>query len=220
MKFLPYETVLEIIAKTGFGTYKLFTLPGNNLVAGSHLMADPETDAKMTSDNLVIHLREAVDLIGDGQYRIILKKSNKSQTNTEVAYHFTASSDKSDNGGSVVAPIQFAGLSGDKIETIVSERVAQLMAAKEAEWESKRQVERLEREIAELKKRKPTRKKQSDLQGLVNLGLVFGSAFVTEQWPNTKPMVEKALGAISAMSDEGDDEDEDDEDDSTFTRPQ
>jgi hypothetical protein len=219
-KILPYETLKELIQKFGFGTYRVYSLPGNYPVAGSHLMADADTDAKMKPDELVLHLSEAIDLLGDGTYKIVLKKSNKSQNNTEVAYHFEVRTDRNDNSaGSIVTPA-LAGLGADKIEELVNNRLQQLIAAKEAEWEQKRKVDALEREIAELKKRKPVRKKQNDLQSLINLGLVFGSAFVSEQWPGTKPMIEKALGAIATMGGEDEDEDGEDDDDSTFKRPE
>ncbi len=217
-KILPYDTLKELIQKFGFGTYRVYSLPGNYPVAGSHLMADADTDAKMKPDELVLHLSEAIDLLGGGTYKIVLKKSNKSQSNTEVAYHFEVRTDRNDNPASTVTPA-LAGLGADKVEELVNSRLHQLIAAKEAEWEQKRKVDVLEREIAELKKRKPPRKKQNDLQGLVNLGLVFGSAFVSEQWPGTKPMIEKALGAIATMGNE-EEEEEEEEENTTFQRPE
>lgn len=221
-KILPYEVLKQMIQKGGFGTYRLYVLPDNNLVAGSHLMADADADAKMSPDNLVVDLEGNMDLLGDGLYRIVLKKSNKTRSEGEVMYHFELRRDKADSNYSRAeqAPIQFAGLSGDKVEELVKERVNQLLQAREAEWQKQREIDELKREILELKKRKPaTRKKENPMRELMGMGLVAGSAFISEQWPNTKPIVEKALAALNNMG--GDEEEEEEEEEgSTFMRPE
>jgi hypothetical protein len=220
-KILPYEVLKQMIQKGGFGTYRLFVLPDNNLVAGSHLMADADADAKMSSDNLVVDLEGNVDLLGNGLYRIVLKKSNKTRSEGEVTYVFQVSTDNGTDAGSAQQqiPVQLAGLSGERVEELVKERVSQLVSAREAEWQKQREIDELKREILELKRRKPTtRKKENPMRELMGMGLVAGSAFITEQWPNTKGIVEKALDALNGM---GGEEEEDEEDEgSTFMRPE
>jgi hypothetical protein len=212
-RIFPYAVVKELIQKGGFGTYRLFVLPDNNLVAGSHLQADQDSDVKMSPDNLIIDLQDNVDLMGNGLYRITLKKTNKSQANTEVNYIFQVN----EEGAAVVTQSSMAGvpLSQDRIEEIVNQRLTALLAAKTAEMEKQRIIDNLTREVDLLKKKKPVRKKSNDLGALLNIGLVAGSAFITEQWPNSKSIVEKALDSIKALE-----EDEEEEEETGFTPPQ
>jgi len=221
-KILPFEVIKQLIQKAGFGTYQLYEMPGNNKVAGSHLTAEADSSEsanKMSAADLVIDLQSYIDQLGDGMYRIVLKKSNKSQESTAVNYFFQVREGQPEASGSPTLGNVYADrIDADKIETMVNSRVEKLLALKEAEWEAKREMEALRAEIEFLKKRKPSRKKQSDLAGLLNLALVGGSAFISEQWPNTRPMVEKALTALGQM-DAGDDDEEDEEEETGFNRP-
>jgi hypothetical protein len=225
-KILPYETIKSLIQKGGFGTYLLYIVPGDQKIAGSHLMADADADARMNSDALVVDLDDKINEFRNGLYKIVLKKSNKTRSEGEVTYYFEVRDFKEDYTGQQreqqmqQIPVQLAGLSGDRVEELVKERVAQLLSAREAEWQKQREVDELKREILELKRRKPaTRKKENPMRELMGMGLVAGSAFITEQWPNTKPIVEKALDALNGMGGGEDEEDEEDEG-STFSRPE
>ncbi len=226
-KILPYETIKSLIQKGGFGTYLLYAVPGDQKIAGSHLMADVDADARMNSDALVVDLDDKINEFRNGLYKIVLKRSNKTRSDGEVTYFFEVREFKEDYAVTQQReqqmqqqPIQLAGLSGDRVEELVKERVNQLLQAREAEWQKQREIDELKREILDLKRRKPpTRKKENPMRELMGMGLVAGSAFISEQWPNTKPIVEKALAALNNMG--GDEEEEEEEEEgSTFMRPE
>lgn len=218
-QILPFEVVKKLIEKGGFGNYRLFSLPGENFVAASHLNIDQAQDGQMPTAKLIVDLEENLDLLTETNaittFLISLKKSSKSPSINEVKYLFSFG-DASHN--TQQPTIQLQGLSDDKVEQIVTTRVNQLMAAKEAEYQKQRQIDLLVNEISELKRKKyAPKKKGNDLAGLINLGIVAGSAFITKQWPDTKEVVQQALGAISGATD---DEEEEEEEETGFSRPE
>lgn len=215
LKQLPFESVLKLIEDMGFGTYKLFS--GNELVAGSHLVVD-DNDKKgsLQVNELIEHLCRKVELLGDGVYKIILKKSNVSASSVETTYRF-AIQEKEDE------PVQqvnkgYAGLgSVEDIEKLVNERLTKALIAESEKRALEQKLFLLELENKTLRSRKPSRKKEKDLMGILGgLGMMGAAAFISEKYPNSVPLVEKVLGA---MSDEEEDE-EDEEEGTGFTRPQ
>lgn len=219
-QILSFDIVKKLIEKGGFGTYRLYSTPGESLLAGSHLRADVSDDSAIPTAKLIAELEESLELVtedrGKSTFLIELKRSPKTQSISVVKYMFTYGTGQE---ATQQQPAQFAGIGEDKLEALVANRVAQLLSVKEAEWEKQRQIDMLVNEIADLKrKRHAPKKKGNDLSGLIKLGLVGGSAFITKQWPDTKEIVKEALAAVSNMTDEGDEE-EDEEEGTGFERP-
>lgn len=213
-KLYTLEAVKQLITNGGFGTYQLFSMsPGEPLLAGSHLTSDGTEDTKMETGKLIAHLCEQLEILGPGNYMIVLKRSMKTQGPNVVKYVFTTEEEASrqiDSGN-------LSGLPADKLEELVMGRVDRLMAEREKQYEKEREISDLKRKIEELTKRKPPTKKKSDLGALMPVLLMGGSVFIEKQWPESKETVHKALDAIKNYFDEDDDPDPDDEEETGFT---
>jgi hypothetical protein len=217
-KILSLEQVKQLINNGGFGTYMLRRLvPGEPLVAGSHITSDGATDTSMSTDKLIAHLCEQLDILGSDNYSIELKRSAKSNTPNVVKYMFTT---EEEQARQQVDYPSMQGIPADKFEEMVRSRVDQLMELRDKEYKMEREIEEFRRQIIELKKPKRGTKKKNDLMALLPLALAGGSAFIVEKWPNTKETVHKALDAISSYADDDDDDDDDDEEERVqFKRP-
>ena len=219
-QILPFESVKKLIEKGGFGSYRLFSLPGENLIAGSHFKEEDGTGTALSPAKLIVDLEENLEIVTDGgmtTFLIELKRSNKSQATTSVRYYFTYGEQTTQP---VQQSVQLAGMGEDRLEQLVSARVNQLLSIKEAEWQKQRQLDQLMNQIVELKRKKyGPKKKSNELSGLINLGLVALPAFITKQWPDTKEVVTQALGAIRNLDGDDGDEDDDDDDGTGFERP-
>lgn len=208
-KVLHYEAVKALILEGGYGCYRLYSLPGNELLGGSHLSsADGAKDSRMNSNDLVGHLEQKIEYLGDGDYRIALKATNATQNANEVNYRFRVVKD----GGSAVQTVAagFAGLGQDQVDKLVNERVAQALAVEREKQAMDRKIQELENLLKEMKSARFRKKKPEGWSKVVgNLGMMGAAVLIQEKWPKAVPLVEKIIAQMdNAMGDEEEEEEE------------
>lgn len=221
MKLLSFEAVCDLIREGGYGCYRLFLIPGNDLLGGSHLNDDGKEN-RINTDDLIHNLEQKMEYLGTGKYLLCLKKTNSTPNTSEVKYRFEYVSPEDDDE---TAAVQLSGggggISPDKLETIVSERVEKALAEEREKQKLNDQLRGLEWEIKQLKaRRRPTRKKNDLLGGLANIATIGAVTFISERYPKSVPLVEKVLDAISAGALEDEDEDEENGEGTGFSRPE
>lgn len=203
-KLISFDAVKNLISQSGFGTYKLFALPSNEQVGGSHITED--RDKAMNQEELVADLEGKIELLGDGLYLILLKKSNMSPNTTEVRYRFQVVSEKGIGSSQVNS-----GYTSAEVETMINKRIAEALDAEREKQKLSDQLKEINWQMTQLKaaKRRPVAKK-SGLEGMFNIMLMGGAAFISEKYPNSVPLVKEVIKSFTPM-DEGEEEDEEEE---------
>lgn len=206
-KLLQKIAVENLIAEGGYGTYRLYSLPGNELLAGSHLTEDKSAAAQMPTEQILEHLNRQLDFIGDGDFKIVLKKNHLSTSQTEVTHRFQVRKDQPNNN----APVNngYSGLGADQIERMVSDRVAQIMEKEREKQVFQDKVRELENQLKQLRSARFKKKTTNWVKELGNLGQIAAATLIAERWPNAVPLVEKVIAKFDSS---GEDEDEEEED--------
>lgn len=212
-KLLPFKAVENLIAEGGYGNYRLYSLPGNELLAGSHLTEDKTAAGSLPTEGLLAHINKTIDLIGDGDFKIVLKKNHLGTSQTEVTHRFQVRNENNSpqlgaqNNG-------YSGLGAEQIETMVNARVAQIMEKEKEKQVYQDKVKELETELKQLKAARFKKKPTHWLKELGQLGKMGAAVLISERWPNAVPLVEKVIAKF-----DGEDDEEEEEEETGFTRP-
>jgi hypothetical protein len=221
MKALPLENLKKLIEQGGFGTYRLFAVPGNELVASAGTNEE-EKPLKMSTGDLMADIEKRLDALGTGEYRIHLKKSPQSASTTEMVYRFkyvdsedetvaTQSNRKSDS---------FHGLgSPDKLEDLIERRVSERLALEKEKNEIRDQMKELLWKMKEMetsRRRRPAKNQLGFLNGLVDVVKIGAVTFIAEKYPASKEMVLQTLKTMASPEEE---EEEEEEEETGFIKP-
>lgn len=183
---IPHSNINELILSDKYGWYLLSNLSGGAILGGSHI-ANDESEA-MASVEIAEHLLSRLKMIGEGSYKIQLKKTPKTVAAAMVTYQFNY------GDASANASAQQTQLNGVPLDQ-VDDRIAKAVKAAEERLTEKHEMDKkmdaLMRSIEELKKEKKA--EPSNMKELAGVGKMLLGMAAAKFTPEAMPMIQKML---------------------------
>jgi hypothetical protein len=201
---IPFSNVCELIVQDKFGWFLLTNLSGTQTYAGSHIANDD--DGVLSPGEIVDQLTGKLKLIGDGAYKLQLKKLAKSPNSVIVSYSF--------NYGDVAVqaqqPVQMQGVPLQDVEQRIEKAVAAATFQLQQQHAHRLEMDALKREFADFKAAK--KEPKGNYKELATVGKMALGMIAAKFLPDSVPMINKMLAA------DGDDEEEEEETPNTVNR--
>lgn len=203
---IPYQNIEQLILSDKFGWYLLTNLSGTQTYAGSHI-ANDET-AEIAPTQIVDQLLSKLKMIGEGSYKIQLKKTPKTVAAAMVTYQFNYG----DAGANATAQnTQLNGIPLNEVDQRIEKAVSDALAKQAEKHEMDKQIADLKRLIEEVKKEKKA--EPSNYKELAGVGKMILGMAAAKFTPEAMPMINKMLAA-----DNDDDDNDAPEEKRTVTR--
>jgi hypothetical protein len=188
MKFISKEAVIRLIIENGYGVYYLYDAVNGETLGGSHV-----TDGESKSykpEQLAEHLEKLLTNLGEGQYKILLKNTYKTQTASATIYRFSI--------GTPGQPAQTAqapgGLGLAEVDSRVQREVEKALALQRKEFEQEKRFMSLEMELRAVREAKQPQ--PQIMESLTEAIKIFGMAWMAKHAPEAMPALQAMMGEV------------------------
>lgn len=214
---LNIESLKSLIISGKFGWYMLQNQAGTENMGGSHLGEKEDSLKAFDTEAVVTDLEGKLNLLPDGNYKIILKKSPQTNKSAEVVYRFSTGNPQA----ALVQnqAVQSPSLSGvgyvhiSEVDQRVKQAVTESLASEMDKFRVMRELDAKDREIERLKEQlhKRNQPTNNNLEGLYDVAKMGIGVLISHFKPEALPAIQSMMGYESESKTE---------EQKTFKRPE